>query len=116
MVFERGLSTVCGDPLVAFEDVWSERRVIMSFFSEAVFNEHRYSQDGQTRRLVLHCLLSTVCDDLLVAFEQAWSGEMVLERRLSRICGDFFIDLENVWLKMGAQALGRVFEPWRVRI
>ena len=44
-------------------------RVIMSFFSEAVFNEHRYSQDGQTERLVLQHLLSTVCDDLLVAFE-----------------------------------------------
>ena len=85
MVFERGLSTVCGDPLVAFEDVWSERRVIMSFFSEAVFNEHRYSQDGQTRRLVLHCLLSTVCDDLLVAFEQAWAGVMVFASVFSRV-------------------------------
>ena len=82
---------VCSDIFAAVENVWS-------------------------KRVVLHCLLSTVCDDLLVAFEQAWSGEMVLERRLSRICGDFFIDLENVWLKMGAQALGRVFEPWRVRI
>ena len=44
MVCERGLSKVCGDIFVAFEDVWSER-------------------------LVLQHLLNTVCDDLLVVFE-----------------------------------------------
>ena len=44
MVFERGLSKVCGDNFVAFENVWSER-------------------------LVLQHILSTVCDALLVVFE-----------------------------------------------
>ena len=46
MSSEHGVSKVCGDIVVAFEDICSER-------------------------LVLHCLLSTVSDDLLVAFEQA---------------------------------------------
>ena len=87
----------------------------MSFFSEAVFNEHRYSQDGQTRRVVLQCLLSTVCDDLLIAFEQAWAGVMVFERGLSRVCDDLLVAFEDVWSKMGAQTLGRLFEPWSVR-
>ena len=63
-----------------------------------------------------HCILSTVCDDLLVAFEQAWAGVMVFERGLSRVCGDIFVAFEDVWSKMGAQALGRVFEPWSVLI
>ena len=66
--------------------------------------------------MVLQCLLSTVCDDLLVAFEQAWAGVMVFERGLSRVCGDIFVAFEDVWSKMGAQALGRLFEPWSVRI
>ena len=48
MSSEHGVSKVCGDIFVAFEDVWSER-------------------------LVLQHLLSTVCDDLLVAFEDVYS-------------------------------------------
>ena len=49
MIIERGLSRVCGDIFVIFDDVWSGR-------------------------VVWHRLLSTVCDDVIVAFEQAGSG------------------------------------------
>ena len=66
--------------------------------------------------MVLRCCLSTVCDDLLVAFEQAWAGVVVFERGLSRVCGDIFLIFEDVWSKVGAEALGRLFEPWSVRI
>ena len=45
--------------------------------------------------MVLHRLLSTVHDDLLVIFEQAWSGVMVFKRRVSRVSGDVFADLED---------------------
>ena len=90
-VFELHFSRVCGFNFVVFEDVWS-------------------------KRVGLQCFMSTVCDDLLVAFEQAWAGVMVLERGLSRVCGDTFVAFEDVWSKMGAQALGRVYEPWSVRI
>ena len=41
---------------------------------------------------------------------------MVFERPLSRVCGDLFVAFEDVWSKMGEQALGRLFEPWGVRI
>ena len=61
-------------------------------------------------------VLSRVCGDIFFAFEQAWAGVMVLERGLSRVCGDIFVAFEDVWSKMGAQDLGRVFEPWSVRI
>ena len=44
MSSEHGVSKVCGDIFVAFEDICSER-------------------------LVLQHLLNTVCDDLLVVFE-----------------------------------------------
>ena len=53
MSSEHGVSKVCGDIFVAFEDVWSER-------------------------LVLQHLLSTVCDDPLVAFGDVWSKRVVL--------------------------------------
>ena len=66
--------------------------------------------------MVFQSLRSTVCNDLLVAFEQPWSEVKVFERGLSRVCGDFVIDLENVRLEMGAQALGRFFELWSVRV
>ena len=32
---------------------------------------------------------------------------MVFERPLSRVCGDLFVAFEDVWSKMGEQALGR---------
>ena len=41
---------------------------------------------------------------------------MVFERGLSRVCGDIFVAFEDVWSKVGAEALGRLFEPWGVRI
>ena len=91
MVFERRLSRVCGDIFVAFEDVLS-------------------------KRVVLHRLLSTVFGDLLVAFVQAWSEIMAFERLLSRVCGDINVAFEDVLPEMGAPVLGRVFEPWSVRI
>ena len=47
----------------------------------------------------MHRLLSTVHDDLLVISEQAWSGVMVFKRRVSRVSGDVFADLEDVLSK-----------------
>ena len=41
---------------------------------------------------------------------------MVFERGLSKVCGDIFVTFEDVWSKVGAEALGRLFEPWSVRI
>ena len=91
MVFERRLSRVCGHIFVAFEDVVS-------------------------KRLVLHRLFSTFFGDLLVVFVQAWSEIMAFERLLSRVCGDIIVAFEDVLPEMGAPVLGRVFEPWSVRI
>ena len=54
--------------------------------------------------------------DLLVHFIERISRLMIIERGLSRVCGDIFFAFEDVWSKMGAQDLGRVFEPWSVRI
>ena len=100
MIIQCGLSTVCDDLLVIFEDVWSERVVVdrlLSTVCDDVFfcfrgclfkktgfatsSEHGVSKvcgdllgafgDVWSKRMVLHCLLSTVSDDLLVAFEQA---------------------------------------------
>ena len=71
----------------------------MSFLSEAVFNEHRYSH-GQTKGwfgVVLNCLLSTVCGDLLVAFEDIWSRRVVLHRLLSTVCDDLLVVFEDIW-------------------
>ena len=33
---------------------------------------------------------------------------MVFERCLSRVCGDIFVVFEDVWSKVGAEALGRL--------
>ena len=91
MIFERRLSRVCGHIFVAFEDVVS-------------------------KRFVLHRLFSTFFGDLLVVFVLAWSEIMAFERLLSRVCGDIIVVFEDVLPEMGAPVLGRVFDPWSVRI
>ena len=64
MVFERGLSKVCGDIFVTFEDVWSKvgAEALGRLFEP-------WSLGLWSKRVVLHSLLSTVCGDILVAFE-----------------------------------------------
>ena len=58
------MSKVCGDLLVAFEDICSER-------------------------LVLQHLLSTVCDDLLVVFEDGSSNGFIGTHKTDRSSNGF---------------------------
>jgi len=58
--FELRLSRVCDDIFVA-------------------------SEDGSSKRVVLHRLLSLVCGDIFLAFEDVWSKRLVLHCLLSTV-------------------------------
>ena len=43
--------------------------------------------------------LSRVCDDIFVALEDVWSERVVLHRLQSTVCDDIFLAFEDVWSK-----------------